>query len=78
TAAVAKARARAAVYAAAAGLTVKRIVSLSEAGAPAPGPMFRPMARMAADAVAEATPVEPGELALSAQVTMVFELDAPR
>ncbi|WP_235927777.1 SIMPL domain-containing protein, partial [Sandarakinorhabdus rubra] len=35
TAAVAKARARAAVYAAAAGLTVKRIVSLSEAGAPA-------------------------------------------
>jgi uncharacterized protein len=74
TAAVAKARARAELYAAAAGMTVKRIVSISEAGAAGVDPMPRPMMRMAAD-VAESTPVQPGELALSAQLTIVFELD---
>ena len=73
-AAVAKARARAQVYAAAAGMTVKRIVSISEPGSELPMPLPRPMmARMAAGAV-ESTPVEPGELTLSARVTMLFEL----
>jgi uncharacterized protein YggE len=72
--AVAKARARAQVYAAAAGMTVKRIVSISEPGSELPMPLPRPMmARMSADAV-ESTPVEPGELTLTARVTMLFEL----
>ena len=77
TAAVAKARARADIYAAAAGMTVKRIAAISEPGAaePMPRPM---MARMAADAVsAEATPVEPGELALAVRVNVTFELEGP-
>lgn len=73
TAAVAKARARATLYARAAGLVVRRIVSISEAGAaPEPGP--RPMLKMAMAEAAPAPPVQPGELALTAQVTMVFEL----
>ena len=75
TAAVAKARARATLYARAAGLVVKRIASISEAGAAAePGP--RPMLRAAMADAAPAPPVQPGELALSAQVTIVFELEA--
>lgn len=73
TAAVAKARARAELYAKAAGLKVKRIASISEgAGTPEPGP--RPMMRMAV-ADAGAPPLQPGELSLSAQVTISFELE---
>jgi uncharacterized protein YggE len=73
-AAVAKARARAEVYAAAAGMTVTRIASISEPGAEPLQPVLRPMARMAAQEMADSTPVEPGELTLSAQVTVTFEL----
>lgn len=74
TAAVAKARARAELYAKAAGLKVKRIASISEgAGAPEPGP--RPMMRMAMAEAGAAPPVQPGELSLSAQVTISFELE---
>ena len=74
TAAVAKARARAELYANAAGLKVKRIASISEgAGAPEPGP--RPMMRMAMAEAGAAPPVQPGELPLSAQVTISFELE---
>lgn len=74
--AVAKARARAEIYAAAAGMTVKRIASISEAGTEAPGP--RPMLRSMAmsDGAAESTPVQPGEMNLSAQVNVTFELEA--
>lgn len=73
TAAVAKARARAELYAKAAGLKVKRIVSISEgAGAPEPGP--RPLLRSAM-VEAAAPPVQPGELSLSAQVSVTFELE---
>ncbi len=75
-AAMAKARARAEVYAAAAGMVVKRIASISEPGAEPLQPIARPMmARMAA-AEADPTPVAPGEMALSASVTVTFELDA--
>lgn len=74
-AAVARARARAELYARAAGLKVKRIASIAEGGAEAPGPVARPMLRMAA-ADAAPTPVQPGELALQAQVTISFELEA--
>lgn len=74
TAAVAKARARAELYARAAGLKVKRITSISEdAAPPEPGP--RPMMRMAMAEAAAAPPVQPGELSLSAQVTIMFELE---
>jgi uncharacterized protein YggE len=74
-AAVARGRARAEIYAAAAGMTVKRIASISEPGTEPPVPVNRPMMRMAADAAPEATPVEPGELSLTARVTMTFELE---
>lgn len=73
TAAIAKARARAELYARAAGLKVKRIASISEGGAEAPGPIARPMMRMAAEAAP--TPVQPGEMSLQAQVTVNFELE---
>ncbi|WP_416908999.1 MAG: SIMPL domain-containing protein [Polymorphobacter sp.] len=72
-AAVAKARARAALYAEAAGLKLVRIASISESGGQMPEP--RPMLRMAADSVAESTPVAPGEVAMVAGVTMEFVLE---
>ncbi|WP_017669422.1 SIMPL domain-containing protein [Sandarakinorhabdus sp. AAP62] len=74
TAAVAKARARAELYARAAGLKVKRIASISEGGAMAdPGP--RPLMRSAMAEAAAAPPVQPGELAMVASVTVSFELE---
>jgi uncharacterized protein YggE len=73
-AAVAMARTRAQLYAQAAGLRIKRIVSISEGGTIEPGP--RPMMMMArADKMAAAPPVAPGEVALGVNVTMVFELE---
>ena len=74
-AAVASGRARAELYARAAGLKVKRITSISEGSAePDPGP--RPMLRTAMAESTPAPPVQPGEIALSVQVTMSFELEA--
>jgi uncharacterized protein YggE len=76
--AVRKARARAELYAEAAGLKVKRITGISEGFQQRP-PV--PMARMASsDAImvtAEriAPPVSPGEVGLVATVTMSFELE---
>ncbi len=74
TAAVAKGRARAELYARAAGMKVARITGISEAGGP-PEPGPRPLMRMAAAEVSAAPPVQPGEVNLSAQVTMTFELE---
>lgn len=71
--AVAKARARAELYAQAAGLRVVRITAISEGFEQRP-PV--PMARMVA-AEAAASPVAPGEVGLAATVSMAFEL-APR
>jgi len=73
TAAVATARARAELYAKAAGVHIKRIVSISESGGnPEPRPiMVRAMAMKSADAE---TPVSPGEVSLTVNVTMVFEI----
>jgi hypothetical protein len=73
-AAMAKARARAALYAEAAGLKVVRIAAISEGGtsAPAPRPMMRSMA-MAEDSASP--PVAPGEVSLAASVTVRFELE---
>jgi uncharacterized protein len=72
--AVARARKRAELYAEAAGLRVKRILSISEGGGMAqPMPMqVRPM--MEAKSAMADTPVAPGETALSVTVNMVFEL----
>jgi uncharacterized protein YggE len=73
-AAVKAGRARAELYAGAAGLKVRRIVSISEGGAFDPGP--RPMMMKASmDSAPAAPPVAPGEVALNVNVTMTFELE---
>lgn len=67
-----KARARAELYARAAGLRVVRILSIAEGGgyAPPPMPVFA-KAAMERDASA---PVAPGEVTTSVSVTVMFEL----
>lgn len=71
-AAMKQARARANLYAAASGLKVLRILSISESGGYAPMPKVY---RMAASAdMGESAPVEAGELSLTANVTVQFEL----
>ncbi len=75
TEAVAKARARAELYAKAAGLRVKRITSISEGFEQRPPmPMMRSVA-MADVAAAPPPPIAPGEVGLVARVTMAFELE---
>jgi uncharacterized protein len=65
--AVADARARAELLAAAAGVTLGKIVSISESGgAASPMPMFR--------AEASAVPVAEGELGVTAMVTIVYQI----
>ncbi|MBT8475750.1 MAG: SIMPL domain-containing protein [Alphaproteobacteria bacterium] len=72
-AAVADARARAALYAEAAGVELGRLLSLGDVGAgPQPGPM--PMARAEMAMVSDAVPMAAGELSITAQVLMVFEI----
>ncbi len=71
-AAMAAARARADLYARAAGLHVTRILSIAESGGYAPQPMMMPRVMMAA--AKAATQVEAGELSLDASVTVQFEL----
>lgn len=73
TAAMAKARQRAELYARAAGLRVRRIVSISEGGGYNPPPMPVMYAR-AAMADAAPTPVAAGEVGLTATVSVQFEL----
>ena len=74
--ALAKARARAAMYAKALGLSVRRIVSIDETGGGFPQPP-RPMAFAKAELAQDAsnTPVLPGEQAHSATINVVFELE---
>jgi len=72
--AVKNGRARAEIYAAAAGLKVQRIVAITEGGAYAP-PMPMPMVAMArAEKMDAAPPVSPGELNLTASVSITFLL----
>ncbi|MGK6323093.1 SIMPL domain-containing protein [Sphingomonas sp. DT-51] len=75
TDAVARARARAALYAKAAGLTVDRIVSINEAGE-SDGEPPRPFVqmRMAAARADESSAVLPGESELSATLNVRFLL----
>jgi len=70
--AIADAKRRADLFAAAAGVKVKRILSISESGGVAP-PM--PMAMRAMKAGAEAVPVAGGEQAISAAVSAVYEIE---
>ncbi|WP_323715610.1 SIMPL domain-containing protein [Paracoccus aminovorans] len=73
--AIADARHRAEVMAEAAGMRLGPLLSLSEAQ-PGGGP--RPMMMAAADAKRADTPVEAGELAVTAQVTAVFAMHDPK
>lgn len=69
--AVADARARAELYAEAAGVTLGELISIAESGGFAPLPMYdaRGMA-----AGAEAVPVAPGQMTLTASVAMTWAL----
>lgn len=72
-AALAKAQARAAMYAKTLGLQVKRIVSISEGGGfVRPQPLMKAMAMDRAQS--PETSVSPGETTLSATLDVVFEL----
>ena len=67
-----KARAKADLYAKAAGMTVKRIVAIGESGGYSPQPP-RPMVMMAAR-MKESTDLQPGEEKIGVTVTVTFEL----
>jgi uncharacterized protein YggE len=73
TRAFATARTRADLYARATGLTVRRIVKISESEASSP--IVRPMAMMMRAKAADTTPVEAGEQELSVTLSVVFELN---
>lgn len=74
-AAMKKARARAELYARAAGLRVSRILSINESGGWAPPqPVMYRMAAMEAAPPAPPSPVQAGELQLSLTVAVQFEL----
>jgi uncharacterized protein YggE len=70
--ALAMARSRAELYAKAAGLSVRRIVRISESENNAP-PVVRPMAMSLRKA--DSTPVEAGEQELTVTLSVVFELN---
>ncbi len=74
TAAVATARKRAELYAQAAGVRLKRLLSLSESGGEQPRPMPMMARRMTVTAAPE-PPVAPGEVTLGITVNMVFEIE---
>jgi uncharacterized protein YggE len=73
TAAIAKARTRADLYARAAGLSVKRILSISEGNEATP-PRPMPIMAMARSKEAADTSIEAGEQRLSVSVSVSFEL----
>lgn len=69
-----KARARAELYAKAAGLTVKRILTISESGGYAPQPMVMYARAESMMAKSAPSPVAAGEVQVGANVTVTFEL----
>jgi uncharacterized protein len=73
TEAMTKARARANLYAKAAGLRVVRILSISESGGYIPQPQAMYSRAMAMESAAP-TPVAAGEVTMQANVTVLFEL----
>jgi uncharacterized protein len=74
TKAMAAARKRADLYARAAGLRVARIVSISESGGYSPQPVMYRRAAMDAAPAAPPSPIATGEMELSSNVTVQFEL----
>lgn len=73
TVAVATARKRAELYAQAAGVHLKRLLSLSESGGEAAHPVM--MRAKVMSAAAPETPVVPGEVTLAVTVNMAFEIE---
>jgi uncharacterized protein YggE len=71
--AVAKAKARAELLVGAAGASLGKIVSISEAGMSSPMPMYRMEAAMADAPV----PVAGGEVGVTANVTITWEIVQP-
>ncbi len=69
-----KARARADLYAKAAGMTVRRILTISEGGGYSPQPMVMYARADKMMAGAAPSPVSAGELQIGANVTVTFEL----
>jgi uncharacterized protein YggE len=74
TDAVARARARAELYARAAGLSVSRIVSIDENGENAGAPPPRPMMFARAEVAAPKTQIEPGETDVTVTLSVRFLL----
>ncbi len=70
TAAVAEARAKAEIYAKAAGVSLGSILSISEEGVAAPRPLYA----AAPMAMAKAVPVAMGEQSVTADVTIIWEI----
>ena len=76
TEAMATAMRRAELYARASGMRVKRVMTINESGGyepPQPRPMM--MSRMASASADAETPVAPGEVTLSIQLNVQFELE---
>jgi len=71
--AIQEARRRAGIYAQALNMQVVRIVAVQEGGGYSP-PVPMPMMRMEAQANAAPTPVQPGEIETTANVSVTFEL----
>ncbi len=74
TQAMKKARARANLYASAAGLKVVRILAISESGGYVPQPQVMYSRAAMADGMEKSTPVAAGEVSLISTVTVLFEL----
>jgi uncharacterized protein YggE len=74
-AAVLDAAAKAEQLAAAAGVTITGVISISEFGGQQPQPIMLARAEMAFDAAAESTPVLPGEVELSINVNIQYEIE---
>ena len=73
-AAVADAEAKATQLAAAAGVEIIGVLSISESGAQQPEPIYYARAEAAFDGAAASTPVLPGEVELSISVFMQYEI----
>jgi uncharacterized protein YggE len=74
TKAMAKARARAELYARAAGLKVLRILTISESSGYVPQPQVMYARAAMADGMEKSSPVAAGEVSLTSSVTVLFEL----
>lgn len=73
--AIAAARERAALYAGAAGLNVKRIIAISEGSLEGPTPRPMPMMMMARGKESADSSIEAGEQKLAISVSVTFELE---